>query len=285
MTMTNASLPAARKVPVPPGFFSAALRVAQIAPFRTLRGKRLLALTVLAILPTLIAVLMRIGSRNRALGVGGFADFMSVFFLGGITPLTLLFLGAAAIGDDIDNGTLLYLRLRPISRGAIALGRYLALLVSALFLLLPAITLDYFVQVGWRGTDAVIASLPVLGAAAMTIALAAAAYGALFLYLSLITRFAVVLGFFFVIGWEIVISLLPSKGALFTVSFHCRAFLWQLVHEGPRLYKPLRSSIEAGLTPAPAESAASLLVATAVLVALAAFAFRSREYAEHPGEA
>ena len=283
--MADAILPAGPKVPAPPGFFSAALRVAQIAPLRTLRGKRLLGLSILAVLPTLIAVLMRVDSRGRSLGVGGFADFMSVFFLGGITPLTLLFLGAAAIGDDIDNGTLLYLRLRPISRGAIALGRYLALLTSALMLLLPAVTLDYFVQVGWRGTDAVFASLPVLGAAVMTIALAAAAYGALFLYLSLITRFAVVFGFLFVIGWEIVISLLPSKGQLFTISFHCRAFLWQLVHEGPRLSKPLRNSIDAGLTPSPGESAASLLIATVVLVTLAAFAFRAREYAEHPGEA
>ncbi len=271
--------------PSPPPAIVAALRVAQVAPLKTLRGKRLLALVVLALIPTLVAVIMRVSSHGRALGVSGFADFTAIFFLGGITPLTMLFLGAAAIGDDIDNGTLLYMRLRPISRCAIIVGRYLALLMSALALLVPALALDYVVQVGWRGFDAVFASLPVLGAAALTAALAATAYGALFLLLSLLTRFAVVLGFFFVIGWEIVISLAPSKGALFTVSFHGRALVWQLAHEGGRPFRPLRRFVEEGLLPTPADSIVGLLVAATVLVTLAALAFRSREYAERPGEA
>ena len=56
------------------------------------------------------------------------------------------------MGDDIDNGTILYLRLRPLQRASIVIGRYVACSLSATVLLAPAVALGaYFDEFQGRG--------------------------------------------------------------------------------------------------------------------------------------
>lgn len=272
--------------PKPPGFFSATWRVTRIAPFQILRRRRLLALAFLALVPSIITVLLRIDGETSALGVRGFLDMSKVLFLTAIFPTTLLFLGAAAVGDDIDNGTLLYLRLRPVSRSAIVAGRYLAAVLSAVVVLAPAVVLLYVLQVGHRGASAVREELAILFVMLGNVVLASLAYAALFLLLSLMFRFAVIIGLVFVVGWEVLVSaVIPSKAALMTVSFHLRAIVWNVTTEGREMGRMMRQFEEMGMTPTIGESVAGLLIASLVLIAIACFVFRGKEFMEKPGDA
>ncbi|MFH0946859.1 MAG: ABC transporter permease subunit [Planctomycetota bacterium] len=267
-------------------FLSAAYRVARVSPFRVLRGRRLLALILLAYSPVLVVLLMRIFGATSSLGVGGFVDGATSLYITVIFPVTLLFLGAAAIGDEIDNGTLLYLRLRPVGRGAIVCGRYFAATLSSVVLLAPPLILLYLIQVGARGSALLHEQLPLLFVMLGDVVLASLSYGALFLLFSLLLRHAVITGVFFVLGWEVFVSaVIPSKAALATVSFHLRAILWNETHEGGELAGQMTSFDEAGTLPSTFQSGVGLLVATLVLLALACWVFRTKEYIERPGDA
>ena len=272
----------ARMLPFPKG----AYRVARVAPFRVLRGKRLLALLLLAYSPVLVVLLMRIFGATASLGVRGFVEGATSLYVTIIFPVTLLFLGAAAIGDEIDNGTLLYLRLRPVGRGAIVCGRYFAAVLSSVVLLAPALVLLYLIQVGTRGGGLLVEQLPLLFVMLGNLVLASLSYGALFLLLSLLLRHAVIVGVFFVMGWEVFVSaVIPSKAALATVSFHLRAILWNQTHEGGELAEQMSSFEESGTLPTVLQSGVGLVLATVALLAVACWVFRTKEYIEKPGDA
>ncbi|MBI4881477.1 MAG: ABC transporter permease [Planctomycetes bacterium] len=272
--------------PALPRFPSAVWRVASLAPFQALRGRRLLALSLFVLCPVLAALLFRAYGAARVLGARGFTDLSCMFYLPVILPVTVLFLGAGAIGDEIDNGTFLYLRLRPVGRAAIACGRYLAVCLSAFVLLAPPIVLLYVLQVGWGGAAALSDELPLLAALLGVVLLAVLAYGAFFLLLALLLRHAVIVGLFLVAGWEdFVATVIPSKAALWTISFHLRALLWHQAGEGRLLTRMMRFFVRAELVPSATASLLGLLIAAAALLALACFTFSRKEYLERPGDA
>jgi ABC-2 type transport system permease protein len=266
-------------------FARGTLRVARVAPFRVLRGKRLLTLLLLVFCPVLVTLLMRVYGATSGLGVRGFVEQSTIFYLTVIFPVTLLFLGAAAIGDDIDNGTLLYLRLRPVGRAAIVCGRYLAAVLSATVLLAPPVILTYALHVGFQGPAFLIEQLPLLLVMLGNVLLGCLTYGALFLLFSLLIRHAVIAGLVFIAIWEVFISVFPSKAALSTVSFHLSAILWHQSREGGELSQRMSGFEESGLLPSALQSTLGLLVASAALLALSCWTFRNREYLERPGDA
>lgn len=272
--------------PAPPGFLSGALRVARAAPFQVLRGRRLVALLLLCFVPVFVGVLLHLTGDAGQLGVRRFVDWTSILHMTGIFQVTLLFLGAAAVGDDIDNGTILYLRLRPLSRSSIVVGRYLACVLSATVLLAPAVVAHYLIQIAPRGVDALVESSPILFVLLGIVVLASLAYGALFLLLSLLFRRAVLIGLAFSIGWEVFVSTaVPSNAALLTVAYHLRTILWQTTTEGNELRHMMRPFLESALVPTPMTSVVGLLTASAVLVGMACVAFSRKEFMEKPGDA
>jgi ABC-2 type transport system permease protein len=109
-------------------------------------------------------------------------------------PLVALLASAAVLGPEIDDGSIVYLLAKPVSRHVVAVSKYavawlattglgaLPLLVSGLVIDLD----DPRQAVGWL----------VAGA------LAGTTYAALFLALAALTRHAVVVGLLFVLLWE-----------------------------------------------------------------------------------
>ena len=115
-----------------------------------------------------------------------------------------LIFGAGSLGDSRDDGTLVYLWLRPINRGSIVLGAWLAAaIISWPLVVVPATLSAKFLNAG--------TSLVVATAVASTLAMLA--YIAVFLMLGLLTRFAVVVGLIYVILWEGIVASLGSFGA------------------------------------------------------------------------
>lgn len=265
------------------GFLRATARVALLAPLHTLKGRRLFGLGLLVMLPVLIALILRANDASRGLGVRGFMDVTTMIYFAVIFPLTALFLGGAALGDDIDNGTVLYLRMRPIPLASIVCGRFLAAAFSAFVLLAPALIALYLVQVSFSGLALLASQWRLLAGALLAALLASIAYCALFLALSLLLRMAVVLGLLLTMLGE-AISRLPSSAANFTPSFHLSVLMSRFTDEGADLRGRLQGWVDLGIALEPRVAVAWMLGFAAVGLAIACFVFTRREYMEKPGE-
>ena len=61
-----------------------------------------------------------------------------------IIPVLGVFYGTALIADEVEDKTITYLFTRPIPRGAVLVGKYLAYLACTMLLVLPSVVLVYF---------------------------------------------------------------------------------------------------------------------------------------------
>ncbi len=172
---------------------------------RTLLGRR--RVWLLAGLPVLLiglAVLVRVfagADDATALGVAG------GFGLATVLPLVALLTGTGVIGPEIDDGSIVYLLSKPISRFTIVLSKLAVALASALVLGALPVAVSAAVLAENPGT-----LVPALTVAAVV---AVVAYCALFLGLAVVTRNAVVVGLLYAIVWETTIAnLVPGAQAL-----------------------------------------------------------------------
>lgn len=121
------------------------------------------------------------------------ATFVSGYGLGLLVPLTALVFASAALGDPAEDGTLVYLWHRPVSRWRIVAAATVAsLCISVPFAVVPTVLAAAATGTGGR---------LVAGAAAAAV-LAAAAYSGVFLCLGLVVRRALAWGLAYVLIWE-----------------------------------------------------------------------------------
>jgi ABC-2 type transport system permease protein len=172
---------------------------------RGLLGRRraLLLLTMPALLIAL-AVLVR--------ALAGQDDEVTASVAGGLgvalfVPLLGVIAGTGAIGPEIDDGSIVYLLAKPLSRHSIATTKALvAMVVIVGFAAVPA----FLAALIMSGTDNDIAVGLGVGAACGGIA-----YGALFLLLAVVTRSAVLVGLIYALIWETLVgSFVPGARTL-----------------------------------------------------------------------
>src|SRR5437899_1185433 len=134
--------------------------------------------------PIVLAVVIRLllasgfpaGARLGRTGI--FGMMIWVLYLRFIMPVLGVFYGTALIADEVEDRTLTYLFTRPIPRGAVLMGKYLAYLVSTILLILPSVVIVYFLIVPLGG-GSIGGSFPALVADLGILAAGLAAYGAL----------------------------------------------------------------------------------------------------------
>ena len=62
-------------------------------------------------------------------------------------PVLGVFYGTSLIADEVEDKTITYLFTRPIPRGAVLVGKYLAYLACTVFVVLPSVMLVYLLVV------------------------------------------------------------------------------------------------------------------------------------------
>lgn len=165
----------------------------------TLRG--LLGRRRALLLMTMPALLIALAVLVRALA--GQDDEVTVGVAGGLgvalfVPLLGVIAGTGAIGPEIDDGSIVYLLAKPLSRHTIATTKALvAMGVIVAFAAVPAFVAAFLMS----GTDNDIAIALGVGAAAGSVA-----YGALFLLLAVMTRSAVLVGLIYALIWETLVG-------------------------------------------------------------------------------
>jgi len=133
-----------------------------------------------------------------------------------LVPVVALVFAAATLGDMREDGTLLYLWLRPMPRWAVAAGAWLSSLTISLPLtLIPlgltALALD-------TDTELVVATL-------FATAIGVIAYTALFVLLGTLVRNAIVWGLGYVIIWEGIVAAFGTAAAKVAVRGYTSSIL------------------------------------------------------------
>ncbi len=164
--------------------------------YRALLGRRRILLLLLLPLALIgLAILLHVvGSADQRSAV----LLMDNFAIATMLPLLGLIAGTGVIAPEIDDGTIIHLLSKPISRPVIAGTKFLvAASVLALFAAVPTYIAAWLLV----GNEDGIASGFALG-----VLVAGIAYAAVFLLLGVITRHAVAIGVIYALVWETLVG-------------------------------------------------------------------------------
>ena len=159
---------------------------------RSLLGRRRLLLLLL--LPTVLLLLCAAARLLAGSDTSVTVGLLGGFALGTVVPLLGLIAGAGAIGPEIDDGSIVYLMSKPLSRHSIVVSK---LAVAVGVVVAVAAVPTWIAGLVMSGTEDGLALAYGIGAA-----VAGLAYCALFVLLAIVTRNAVVVGLIYVLIWE-----------------------------------------------------------------------------------
>jgi ABC-2 type transport system permease protein len=178
--------------------------VAQLTARSLLGRRRVLILLLLPVVLLLLCGAVRLlAGSDTSVTVG----LLSSFALGTVVPLLGLIAGTGAIGPEIDDGSIVYLMSKPLSRHSIVLSK---LAVAAAVVTVVAGVPTLLAGLILSGTAEGLAVGYGIGAG-----IAGLAYCALFVLLAILTRHAVVVGLIYVLIWESLVgSFVPGAQVL-----------------------------------------------------------------------
>lgn len=222
-----------RPIPKAPGYFASALRVFDLSIGEMLWSRRTIFMGLVVGAPVLIALFLRmldaLGApifRVNGMTMGGPAIFglmIWVFYLRFTVPVLGVFYGTSLIADEVEDKTITYLFTRPIPKGAVLLGKYLAYLACTMFVVLPSVVIVYLAIVPMRGSLGG-SFLDLLKDLAL-LAIGLAVYGAVFAFIGARFKRPLLVGLIFIFGWEQAALAFPGYLKKFTVAYYLQGMV------------------------------------------------------------
>jgi ABC-2 type transport system permease protein len=161
--------------------------------------QRLFVAIVLAAVPAILTLMYRFTSGGATDGIGFVSMVCNNIIIGVLMPIMALVFGTAAFGGEVDEGTLIYLMVKPVPRWTLALSKYVIAVGATLSISIPSILLVWALTPGavaWRAPLAYI-----VGAVVGSLI-----YCAIFVTLGITSRRALALGLLYIIAFENVLS-------------------------------------------------------------------------------
>ena len=191
---------------------------------RQLLGRwRLLVILLLAALPSLLVILIRaVGEGDIAFHSEFVGVIIDAMITGGIMPIVTMTLATAAFGNELEDKTLYYLVLKPVSRISIVLAKLLAVLVVALPLVVAS---------GVVASALVDAEARQFGMLAIALAAGVTAYASIFTLAGLLTPRALAYGLVYVLVWEGLLSTIVSGIGYLSIRGYTVALLFGMDEE------------------------------------------------------
>jgi ABC-type transport system involved in multi-copper enzyme maturation permease subunit len=216
----------------PLSYWQASRRIFDLSLGEMLWSRRTIFMALVVGGPVLLAAIVRalemLGmpalrvNGQRVGGMGVFGIMIWMLFLRFIVPILGVFYGTALMADEVEDKTITYLFTRPIPRGAVLIGKYLAYLACTSLVVLPSVMLVYFLLIRFSeipGTFVqLLTDLALLG-------LGLAVYGALFAFVGAFFKRPLVIGLVFVTGWEQTAMALPGYMKRFTIAYYIQALV------------------------------------------------------------
>lgn len=229
----------ARTLPPAPGYLTSALRVFDLSLGEMLWSRRTIFMALVVGAPVVIALILRLlvglglpmfendirngGTSVRMTGPAIFGLMIWVFYLRFTVPVLGVFYGTSLMADEVEDKTVTYLFVRPVRRGAVLIGKYLAYLACTIFVVLPSIVVVYLLVVPMRGTlgGSFIDLLKDLA----LLALGLAVYGALFAFVGAKFKRPLLIGLVFIFGWEQAALAFPGYMKSFTIAYYLQGLV------------------------------------------------------------
>jgi ABC-2 type transport system permease protein len=157
--------------------------------------KSTLLLLGLALLPVLLALLFRLTDNDDDPRTWTSEVLYRGLIITAVLPLTALMFGTSVIGDELEDGTAVYLMTKPLPRWEILLPKLVAawLLTSAFLVVSTLVSGLIAIDSGGR---------EVVYGAAIAMVLGSLVYTALFVMLSVLSTHALIIGLIYVFIWE-----------------------------------------------------------------------------------
>jgi ABC-2 type transport system permease protein len=171
-----------------------------VLTLRQLAGRKsTLLLLGLAAIPVLLAVVFRLSDPDVDPERWTARVLLNGLVVTAVLPLTALLLGTTALGDEIEDGTVVYLLTKPIARWQILLPKAAAAWLLTAALVVPSTLLAGFIALQGE-------AMSIVWGFAAGVTAAALAYALIFVLLSVSTSRALISGLVYVFIWEGVIT-------------------------------------------------------------------------------
>ena len=266
-----------------PGFLYSAVRVFDFSLSQMLWSRRTIFMLLVVGVPVILATVVRLidamsGSAMQVNGVAMdgpaiFGMMIWMFFVRFSVPVLSIFYGTSLIADEVEDKTITFLFTRPIPRGAVLVGKYLAFLASTLIVVLPSVMLVWMLVVPIRGTLG--ASFIPLVKDLLILAAGFAVYGAFFAFIGAKFKRPLMIALFFVFAWENAALLFPGYMRRFTIAHYLQGLVPHAMPSDSTV-SLIQSVFQE--TPTLATSIFWLAVIWAVFLWLAARVVERREY-------
>src|SRR3954471_1495116 len=280
-----------RTIPAAPGFLQSGLRIFDLSLSEMLWSRRTIFMMLVVGAPVLIALMLRllvglgapilesqrstngVSQTIRMTGPAIFGLMIWVFYLRFTVPVLGVFYGTSLMADEVEDKTITYLFTRPIRRGAVLFGKYLAYLGCTVFVVLTSVVLVYLLVVPMHGSLG--ASFIDLVKDLILLALGLAVYGALFAFVGAKFKRPLIVGLIFIFGWEQMALAFPGYLKRFTIAYYLQGLV---PHAMPS--DSVLSLIQGAFRESPTLSASlfGMAIILVVFVPLAAWIVERREY-------
>ncbi|CAN5778188.1 hypothetical protein BH23CHL2_BH23CHL2_28310 [soil metagenome] len=164
-------------------------------------GKAIRFVAFFAALPMLFGVIYKVGTSNSPPSVF-MSDLMLSIVFGTLLPITTLILATSAFRDEIEDRTMVYLVVKPVSRFRIVAEKYLAVVESPVLALWFGVIGTWVIVSGSSMPDTV----DVLVASLVTVLVGVLTYSAIFVAVSLLIPRSLVVGILYTLIWESLLS-------------------------------------------------------------------------------
>jgi ABC-type transport system involved in multi-copper enzyme maturation permease subunit len=215
-----------------PSLLGAAARIFDLSLGEMLWSRRTVFMSLVTGVPVIMALAVRgaeaFGGHIRIsnVAVSGpsiFGMMIWFFFVRFTVPVLAVFYGTALIADEVEDKTITYLFTRPIPRGAVLIGKYLAYLACTVGVVLPSVVIVWLLVVPLGGSLG--ANFIDLLTDLMILAIGLAAYGALFACIGSALKRPVLIGLFLILGWEPAVLAFPGYLKHLTVAYYVQGLV------------------------------------------------------------
>lgn len=267
-----------------PSYVSSSLRVMDLSLGQMLWSRRTIFMALVVGGPVLLALIVRVvllasreighGLHGTQVSGAGIFGLLVWIYVRVTVPILAVFYGTGLIADEVDDKTVTYLFTRPIPRGAVMVGKYLAYLACTALVVLPSVMLVYFLVVPYGG-GSLAAAFPALVKDLGILAAGLAVYGAVFAFVGAFFKRPLVTGLIFAFGWEPLVLVFPGYLKRFTVSYYLQSLV---PHAMPQ--EGTTSLLQSLFRDVPSMGAAlgGLAVILVLFLALAVRVVEQREY-------
>lgn len=226
-----------------PSFVGSALRVFDLSLGQMLWSRRTIFLALVVSAPMVLGVIVRVLASSGVAGavrIGGgavvsgpsiFGLFIWLLYLRFIIPVLGVFYGTALVADEVEERTITYLFTRPIPRGAVVVGKYLAYLAATVLVVLPSVMILFFLVVPVGG-GSIAGAFPALVEDLGLLGLGLAVYGALFAWVGCWFKHPLVTGLVFAFGWEQAIMIVPGYLKRLTIAYYIQGLVPHAMPQG-----------------------------------------------------